>query len=110
MSQYNQLVDSTEGLSAEDGVVQKGGIQLNESPPLSPNVKSRRSVDLEEGSDSDESDIIYKDALDIEPFDEKRAMSLEGADGDERWEEEGEMEDGLEGYGYAEPRRVRLVA
>lgn len=56
-------------------------------------------------SDSDdESDIVYRDALDIEPFDEKRAGLSEERGVDNRWEDEGEMEDGFEGY--AEPRRV----
>lgn len=59
--------------------------------------------------DDSQSDIvIYRDALDVEPFDEKRSSSLvrHRAGQDDRWEEEGEMEDGLEGY--TEPRRVSV--
>jgi hypothetical protein len=64
-------------------------IRLNKSIPMS----SRR---LSLSSESDESDIVYRDALDVEPFDEK----------DRRFKDEGIMEDGADGY-EVEPRRVR---
>ncbi len=72
-------------------------IRLDDSPRA-----SRRSLE----SDSDESDIIYRDALDIEPFDEKR---------DARYKDERIMRDGIEGdeeggQGYIiEPSRVSLI-
>jgi hypothetical protein len=56
---------------------------------------SRRSLD----SSSDGSDIVYRDALDDEPFDEKGSAL--------RFDAEGRMEDGDDGAGYpVEPRRV----
>lgn len=71
-------------------------IRLDYSPPP---ANRRRSL----SSESDESDIIYRDALDVEPFDEK----------DRRFRDEGMMENGAEGeredggQGYTvEPRRV----
>lgn len=74
-------------------------IRLDDSPP----APTRLSLE----SDSDESDIIYRDVLDVEPFDEKR---------DRRFKDEGVMEDGQEGgdgdgQGYVtEPRRVSWTA
>ncbi|RSH95247.1 hypothetical protein EHS25_000333 [Saitozyma podzolica] len=57
---------------------------------------SRRSLD----SSSDGSDIVYRDALDDEPFDEKGSAL--------RFDAEGRMEDGDDGAGYpVEPRRLR---
>lgn len=64
-------------------------ITLDESP-----LPRRKSLD----SDSDGSDLIYRDALDDEPFDEK----------DKRFRDEGRIEDGEE-IGYpVEPSRVSL--
>jgi hypothetical protein len=68
-------------------------IRLHDTPP----APRRQSL----SSDSDESDIIYRDALDLDPFNEK----------DTRFRDEGVMEDGAEkdeeeeGY-IVEPRTV----
>jgi hypothetical protein len=63
---------------------------LLDSPP-----PGRRSLE----SSSDGSDIVYRDALDDEPFDEKGSAL--------RFDEERRMEDGDDGAGYpVEPRRV----
>ena len=48
-------------------------------------------------TDSDESDLVYRNAVDNDVVDEKRA--LRQADGsDARWEGEGGMENGFQGY------------
>lgn len=94
MSAYTPLP----GPSSPPRHIDTHAIRLDDSPPRPP----RRSLE----SDSDESDIIYRDALDVEPFDEK----------DRRFKDEGMMESGTgedgdgEGQGYVtEPRRVSLV-
>jgi hypothetical protein len=83
------------GLSTSPCHSDAHAIRLDDSPP-----PARRSLD----SDSDESDIIYRDALDVEPFDEK----------DLRFKDEGPMEDGVgggaDGQGHTyETRRVSVA-
>lgn len=65
-------------------------IPLNDTPP-----ERKRSLSLSSGSDSD---MSYRDPLDIEPFDEKGAVG---------YHDEAREDDAEEGLGYAiEPRRV----
>lgn len=92
MSAYSPIPDAAGSRLPSD----THAVRLDDSPP----PPTRRSLD----SESDESDIIYRDALDVEPFDEK----------DRRFRDEGVMEDGEgpdgDGAGYSvEPRRVRQI-
>ena len=54
--------------------------------------------DALDGPSDSESDVSFRDTLDVEPFDEKQRV-------DERFRDEPSMEDGEEGY-TMEPRRV----
>ena len=109
MSNYDPIPSTaTPRLSVEGPSPGGGDIRL-ESPdePLVPRISGAKLEEARRASsDSDGSDLIYRDAVDDDIVDEKRALRSEasGYGQDPRWEGEGGMENGYEGY--VQPPRV----
>ena len=107
MSKYDPIPSTaTPRLSVEGP--SPGGIRLESPIDTLISAPCTDKKDTRASSDSDESDLVYRDAIEDDVIDEKRALRP-GVDGvDERCDGERGMENGFEGYAQA-PRVSSLM-
>jgi hypothetical protein len=99
MSKYDPIPTTATPRISVEGVSHPspGGIRLD-SPNDTLGANGAAEAKSPRGStDSNESDLVYRDALDEDVVDEKQALRDQG-DVDARWEGEGGMERGYQGY------------